>query len=137
MSGPHHHDHHHAADDAAADLLHRLNVRGVRVMLAADDPRQLDVTAADDGRLTADHLAELRRRKPAVLRLLRAVDLLDAAPPRPCRCPAEPPRRASGPQTAPAAWPARPPPCSTCPTPPRGLWTCWTPGGAVPARDRS
>ena len=69
------------AAGAAADLLHRLIVRGVRVTLAADDPRQLDVTAADDGRLTADDLAELRRRKPAVLRLLNAVDLLDLATP--------------------------------------------------------
>ena len=62
------------AAEAAADLLHRLNMKGVSVTASADR-KMIDFAAADDGRLTDADVAELRRLKWAVLRLLGLVDL--------------------------------------------------------------
>ena len=67
-----------AAVEQAADLLHRLHVRGVRVSLADDDPAAVEVSVEGDGILADDDLAEARRLKPAILRLLETVEMLNA-----------------------------------------------------------
>ena len=61
--------------EAAANLLHRLHLKNVAVAAGADG-WSLDVDDPDDGRLSDADVAELRRLKWAVLRLLGLVELL-------------------------------------------------------------
>ena len=75
MSAPHPIRRADVAAEAAAEVLHRLHMKGVAVA-ASPDGRSLDFTAADDGRLTDADVDELRRLKWPVLRLLGLVDLM-------------------------------------------------------------
>jgi hypothetical protein len=62
--------------DAAADVLHRLNVRGVR--LDTDDAGGLTFDAPADA-MTPGDLAELRRLKQHCLHILETVELFDVS----------------------------------------------------------